>query len=108
MFRSTAARDLFEHLVARLPAFLSPKATSAQLNQGITQTYVDCSAGRLEYFVEPGTRKRNITGRSVARRAAEKLDAAITAGSSPKFTENATSASLASRARKRALKEATA
>jgi hypothetical protein len=101
MFRSTAAEQLYNELVQRLPAFMSRKAAAAELNQGLTQTSDDIKTGRLESFVEPGTRKRNITGRSVARRAAEKLDAALAVGAVPKFTEKATTASLASR-RKRA------
>jgi hypothetical protein len=101
MFRSSDAQQLFNELVQRLPTFLAPKAASVELNEGLTQIYDDLKNNRLESFVEPGTRKRNITGRSVARRAAEKLDAALAAGAVPKFTEKATTASLASR-RKRA------
>jgi hypothetical protein len=101
MFRSTAAQQLFNELVQRLPTFLAPKAASVELNEGLTQIYGDLKNNRLESFVEPGTRKRNILGRSVAQRAAEKLDAALAAGAPPKFTEKAIAASLASPKRKR-------
>ena len=97
MSLSSVAERLFNELVARLPIFMSPRATSDELNQGLTQTYDDIKNDRLESFVELGTRKRHILGRSVARRAAEKLDAALAAGASPKFTERATAASLESR-----------
>src|SRR5258708_35527232 len=101
MFRSIAAQQLFNELVQRLPTFLAPRAASEELNEGLTQIYDDLKNNRLESFVEPGTRKRNITGRSVARLAAEKLDAALAAGAPPKFTEKAMAASLASPKRKR-------
>jgi hypothetical protein len=101
MFRSSDAQQLFNELVQRLPTFLAPKAASVELNEGLTQIYDDLKNNRLESFVEPGTRKRNILGRSVAQRAAEKLDAALAAGTPPKFTEKATAASLASAKRKR-------
>src|SRR5260370_14428995 len=87
MFRSIAAQQLFNELVQRLPTFLAPRAASVELNEGLTQIYDDLKNNRLESFVEPGTRKRNILGRSVAQRAAEKLDAALAAGAPPKFTE---------------------
>ncbi len=101
MFRSIAAQQLFNELVQRLPTFLAPRAASVELNEGLTQIYDDLKNNRLESFVEPGTRKRNILGRSVAQRAAEKLDAALAAGAPPKFTEKAIAASLASPKRKR-------
>src|SRR5258708_38119379 len=89
MFRSIAAQQLFNELVQRLPTFLAPRAASVELNEGLTQIYDDLKNNRLESFVEPGTRKRNILGRSVAQRAAEKLDAALAAGAPPQIPQNA-------------------
>jgi hypothetical protein len=76
---------------------MSPKAASAEGNEGLTSIHKALKSGELESFVAPGTRKRNILGISVARRIAEKYDAALAAGASPKFTEKATAASLESR-----------
>jgi hypothetical protein len=60
MSLSSAAEHLLIELVRRLPIFMSPRATSVQLNQGLTQTYDDIKTDRLESFIEPGTRKRHI------------------------------------------------
>jgi hypothetical protein len=97
MSLSPAAQQLFNELVARLPAIMSPKAAATEGNEGLTAVHGAIKSNELDSFVVPETRKRNIFGRSVALRIARKYDAALAAGASPKFTEKATEASLASR-----------
>jgi len=97
VFTNPAVEQLFNELVWRLPVVMSPRAVSAETNEGLTSIYDALKSGEYESFVEPDTRKRNIFGRSVALRIAKKYDAALKAGLPPRFTEKATAASLESR-----------
>lgn len=103
MSLSASAEKLFHDLVRVLPAVMGPKPASVHLNQNIGATYADINSGRLESFVVPDTRKRNVLGRSVARLIAERFDAAQAAGlTKAADTSKATAAELGRRRRRAA------
>lgn len=84
---SAKAQAFFNELVARLPTFMSLERAGLELNVNRNQVYAYCHAGDLESHprAEKGrtgapSRKRDITGRSVARLAAELFDKALAAG----------------------------
>jgi hypothetical protein len=99
VFKNPRAQALFDHLAATLPALMSPKVAGEHLNESLSLVYADIRAGRLESFTEVGRRKRDVTGRSVAQLAAERLDAALSAEGPAKATASMANA----RARKPAL-----
>jgi hypothetical protein len=102
MFTFPAAEQLFHELLHRFPALMSPRHVSREGNEGLTGVYAALKSKELESFCEPGTRKRQIMGRSAAFRIAKKLDTALAAGTTVAAElSKATAASLKSRRRKR-------